>query len=152
MGARGKKRRRKDGTLAVSIAGVGPLAVPPVEPGSVAQGLAALRECLSRDGAKYDETKSVYDEGSWQAAYVEAQLALRAIYPDVMLADAILWRATLLDALLQYPRFLELAGIEEDAAPDDDVLQVAATIPTNGADRSFGLTAFLKRLGRLRGE
>lgn len=140
MGARGKKRMRANGQIASGKQQPLPRApvVPPVEAVQVQEGLELLRQAVAEKGAP--EASSA----EWQAAYEMAQDRLHARYPR-MQADAILWRATFLDALIGWSGFKELHR-EDGELPTPDMLEVAATIPTRGSDESFDMELFEKRL------
>ena len=85
----------------------------------------------------------------WQTAYENAQEHLRSRHPR-MLADAILWRATFLEALLGWGDFqARYAGHGE--LPTDKMLEVAATIPTFGDETSFDRESFEEHLADLAG-
>lgn len=140
MGARGKKRVRANGQIASGKQQPfrPPPAVPSVKADQVQEGLAELRAAVAKEGAT---DPSSFE---WQTAYEAAQDRLQARHPR-MLADAILWRATLLSALIDWEEFRERHR-DDGELPTAGMLQIAATIPSHGGDTSFDTEMFEKAL------
>jgi hypothetical protein len=136
VGARGKKRVRANGQIASGKqrALPPPLAVPRVQADQMREGLEVLRAAMAEK--QVSETSGP----EWQAAYETAQERLQGRYPR-MLADAILWRATFLDALIGGSAFQKLHH-NDGELPTADMLEVAATIPSYGDDTSFDIDDF----------
>ncbi|MEA3016997.1 MAG: hypothetical protein QOI38_1719 [Sphingomonadales bacterium] len=136
MGARGKKRVRANGQIASGKQPPlpRPLKVPSVKPEQVQEALDVLRGTIA-------ETRVSARSGpEWDATYRAAQGQLHARHPR-MLADAILWRATFLHALIDWAPFKELHRGDGEL-PTADMLEVAATIPTYGDEESFDMEDF----------
>lgn len=136
MGARGKKRVRANGQIASGKQRPlpQPSTVPTVEADQVQDGLEVLRAAVT-------ERNTAETSGpEWQAAYRIAQERLHSRYQR-MLADAILWRATFLHALIGWSDFQELHR-EDGELPTANMLEVAANIPSSGSDTSFNIDLF----------
>jgi len=112
--------------------------VPSVDAEQVQEGLTALRAAMTEIGI------SEVSGPEWEAAYRLAQERLHARYPQ-MVADAILWRATFLDALVSESDFQQRHS-HDGELPTAAMLEVAATIPTYGADTSFDIDWFEESL------
>lgn len=145
MGARGKKRVRANGQIASGKQRPlpQPLVVPPVAANQVQEGLEALRAAVREKG----EPEASSPE--WHAAYEIAQERLHGRHPR-MLADAILWRATFLDLLIGRRAFQELHR-EDGELPTGGMLEVTATIYTDGSDTSFDIDLFEEQLAACSG-
>lgn len=136
MGARGKKRIRANGEIASGKQRSlpRPMAVPSVHPDQVQEALNVIQTTITETGVL---ERSGPD---WNATYRAAQGQMHARHPR-MLADAILWRATFLHALIEWAPFKELHRGDGEL-PTADMLEVAATIPTYGDDESFDMDDF----------
>lgn len=136
MGARGKRRKRANGEVASGKQRrvPGPVIVPEIDPDQLEHGLGLLQSAVRRAGEPDPAT------AAWRAAYRDAQATLHAEL-NPTLADAVLWRATLLDGLLGWDAFRENhADLGE--LPTPAMLEVAAAIPTHGAETSFDVELF----------
>lgn len=142
MGARGKKRRRADGSIASGKLPqpVGPLMVPHVSPTDLAAGLSLLTDSIKAAGDPLNGS------AEWEAAYQSVQAILRREHGKWG-GDAIIWRATLLHALLESDDFLE-ANWEDGELPTLAMLEVAATIYTDGSDTCFDREEFEAMIDR----
>lgn len=136
MGARGKKRIRANGEVALGRvrAVPRPIFVPVVDPQALAEGLATLRTAVEAAGGPDPVSPA------WELAYRDAQARLNARH-ERPVADAVLWRATFLDALLGWDEFRQRYGGSCDA-PSPAMIEVAAIVPTHGAETSFDVDLF----------
>ena len=136
VGARGKKRRRQDGSVANGkLPAVGmPPPVPQVEADQVQSGLARFRKSLADAGSPTSGSEE------WHAAYRDAQQHLHTEH-GWEVGDAILWRATFLDALVRGGEFQKDHAGEREL-PTPAMYEVAAFITTYGDERSFDRWSF----------
>ena len=145
MGSRGKKRVRANGQVASGkqVAQPRSIFVPPVGSEQVKAGLDALDAALSAAG------RPEPDSEPWKAAYRSVQDRVQAEH-GVEMGDAILWRTTFLDALLGWNEFAVMHAAAGDL-PTAAMLEVAALIPTHGAETSFDLDLFEEMLAEQKG-
>lgn len=144
MGSRGKKRVRANGEVASSRLPKKPTvppSVPAVTADEVQGGVIFLRRTFELAGKPQAGTSF------WNEAYGVAQSGLRRIHGR-LLGDAVLWRATFLDALLGWDEFQERHR-DEGELPTPEMLEVAAIIATRGDDTSFDNELFEELLAEV---
>lgn len=133
MGARGKKRRRADGSTAFGkTKRLGPPAIPEVDPAEIGRALTDFRTGVAEIG----------DE----AAYLKVQASLNdRLGRDV--GDAVMWRAAMLSDLLEWPDFAA-KYCNEGHLPSQRMLEAAAIIPSFGDEKRFDWEEFEAMMDR----
>jgi len=144
MGARGKKRVRANGQVATGKLAPRPQLhfVPPIDPELIRSGLEVFRRVF-REAGNPDP-----DGDAWDATYRSAQARFHEEFGHEI-GDAILWRVTFLAAFLNWDEFQRRHELRDDL-PTAQMLQVAGTIATHGAELSFDLALFENMLADLK--